>query len=119
MQLARKFPAPKFQIFDVEGKRTDTRQAVHTAEGVTAMEMEMKRTIEKMCHILFGVDIEGRWVDAYFPFTHPSWEYEILYGGNWMEVLGCGIMEHQILESGELPDLLSHLESISSRLGLF
>lgn len=46
---------------------------------------------------LFG-DVECRWVDAYFPFTEPSFELEIFFKGNWMEVLGCGVMEQVILD---------------------
>ena len=37
-------------------------------------------------------------MDSYFPFTQPSWELEILYQGNWLEVLGSGIMRNEILE---------------------
>lgn len=36
-------------------------------------------------------------VDAYFPFTAPSWELEIFHNEKWMEILGCGIMRHEIL----------------------
>lgn len=36
-------------------------------------------------------------VDAYFPFTQPSWELEIFYNDKWFEILGCGIMRHEIL----------------------
>ena len=39
------------------------------------------------------LDIEYRWVDCYFPFTHPSWELEIYFNDEWLEVLGCGIVE--------------------------
>lgn len=46
---------------------------------------------------LFG-DVECRWVDAYFPFTNPSFELEIFFKGKWMEVLGCGVMEQVILD---------------------
>ena len=46
-------------------------------------------------------DIEYRWVECYFPFTHPSWELEIKYLGEWMEVLGCGILEQKILTNCE------------------
>lgn len=45
-------------------------------------------------------DVEMQWVDAYFPFTHPSWELEIKYQGEWLEVLGCGIVEQELLSSG-------------------
>ena len=44
--------------------------------------------------------METRWVDQYFPFTHPSWELEVKHQGEWLEVLGCGIVEQEILHSG-------------------
>jgi len=42
-----------------------------------------------------------QWVDAYFPFTHPSWELEVKLNGEWMEMLGCGILEQKILNYGK------------------
>lgn len=37
---------------------------------------------------LFGdlKDEDIRWVDAYFPFTEPSFEMEIRWQGEWLEV---------------------------------
>jgi len=46
--------------------------------------------LEGMARQLFGSDVEMRWVDAYFPFTSPSLELEVMYEGEWLEVLGCG-----------------------------
>ena len=40
-----------------------------------------------------------RWVEANFPFTSPSFEIEIFYNENWLEVLGCGILKNDILRS--------------------
>mmetsp|Transcript_2105 Transcript_2105/g.7522 ORF Transcript_2105/g.7522 Transcript_2105/m.7522 type:complete len:453 (+) Transcript_2105:172-1530(+) len=76
------------------------------AAGCTAVELaerELKKTLEGLARHLFG-DVEMRWVDAYFPFTEPSMELEILYMGEWLEVLGSGVTEMKILEGAGLGD---------------
>ncbi|KAL5713873.1 phenylalanine--tRNA ligase [Ranunculus cassubicifolius] len=42
---------------------------------------ELKNTLEGLARHLFG-DVEMRWVDAYFPFTSPSYELEIYFKPN-------------------------------------
>lgn len=37
-----------------------------------------------------------RWVEAYFPFTSPSWELEIFHDGAWLEILGCGVSQQAL-----------------------
>ena len=37
-----------------------------------------------------------RWVEAYFPFTSPSWELEVFYQGDWLELLGCGVSQQAL-----------------------
>lgn len=70
------------------------------ASGLSATEFaakELKATLEGLVTHLFG-KVECRWVDAYFPFTEPSYELEIFYNGKWLEVLGCGVMQQVILD---------------------
>ncbi|KAH9431293.1 hypothetical protein MCOR02_008591 [Pyricularia oryzae] len=47
-----------------------------------------------------------RWVEAYFPFTSPSWELEVYYGGDWLEVLGCGVTQQHIYIEADQPSQL-------------
>ena len=58
---------------------------------------DLKATLEGMVDSIFG-PVEKRWVEAYFPFTEPSFELEIFYQGDWLEVLGCGVIHTGVLE---------------------
>uniref|UniRef100_A0A8C0QK99 phenylalanine--tRNA ligase n=1 Tax=Chelonoidis abingdonii TaxID=106734 RepID=A0A8C0QK99_CHEAB len=68
-------------------------------EAVRLVEFNLKQVLTKLVTHLFGDGLEIRWVDCYFPFTHPSFEMEISFQGEWMEVLGCGVMEQQLVNS--------------------
>ncbi|KAL6059548.1 phenylalanine--tRNA ligase [Balamuthia mandrillaris] len=62
------------------------------------VEQDMKSKLEGMVRSIFGPDLVIRWVDAYFPFTHPSWEMEIFFEDkDWLEVLGCGVVHQDIM----------------------
>ncbi|KAI5863470.1 phenylalanyl-tRNA synthetase [Durotheca rogersii] len=50
--------------------------------------------------------LQVRWVEAYFPFTSPSWELEVYYGGDWLEVLGCGVVKQDIYINAGVPNQL-------------
>lgn len=73
------------------------KQSCHTLEATKLMETQLKKHLIGLVQNLFGDNIQHRWVEAYFPFTHPSWELEIFYENQWMEVLGCGIVRNEIL----------------------
>lgn len=74
-----------------------THQPYHTLEAVKLTEQELKDTLVGLVKNLFGQKVKYRWVTTTFPFTHPSWELEIFHRDEWLEVLGCGIMRHEIL----------------------
>jgi phenylalanyl-tRNA synthetase alpha chain len=71
-------------------------------DGDKVAEVELKEILEGLAKHLFG-DVEMRWIDAYFPFTTPSFELEIFYNDQWLEVLGCGVMERAILDKNGRP----------------
>ena len=61
---------------------------------------QLKDLIYKIVVSLFGENIELRFRPSYFPFTEPSAEVDILSSeGNWLEILGCGIVNPIVLEN--------------------
>lgn len=65
--------------------------------GTELAAQDLKFVLSGLTKHLFG-DVEMKFVDAYFPFTEPSYELEIFFQGQWLEVLGCGVTQRQILE---------------------
>eukprot|EP00520_Triparma_pacifica_P013267 CAMPEP_0118649458 /NCGR_PEP_ID=MMETSP0785-20121206/9715_1 /TAXON_ID=91992 /ORGANISM="Bolidomonas pacifica, Strain CCMP 1866" /LENGTH=201 /DNA_ID=CAMNT_0006541749 /DNA_START=494 /DNA_END=1096 /DNA_ORIENTATION=- len=64
------------------------------------IEEDLKKVLSSMARTLFG-DVSMRWVDAYFPFTSPSYELEIFFNGEWLEVLGSGVIQQQIIRNAD------------------
>ena len=91
--------ATHYPVFhQMEGVKVWTEeQLAGQADPTAHVAAELKATLEGLARHLFG-PVEVRWVDAYFPFTEPSYEMEIFFNGAWMEVLGCGVMQQAILE---------------------
>ncbi|XP_029159396.1 probable phenylalanine--tRNA ligase, mitochondrial [Nylanderia fulva] len=92
------------KLFEHRGIESPEKQGCHTLEVVKIMEQELKNTLVNLAQVIFGKDIQCRWVDQYFPFTHPSWELEVLYNDKWLEILGCGIMRQEILQKSGAVD---------------
>ena len=48
-----------------------------------------------------GRAVETRFRASYFPFTEPSAEVDVrVGGGDWLEVLGCGLVHPRVLRAG-------------------
>ncbi|KAI0673001.1 phenylalanyl-tRNA synthetase [Trametes maxima] len=54
-----------------------------------------------------GEPLRVRWIEAYFPFTTPSYEVEVFFRGKWLEILGCGVVQQQTLDRARVPDSIS------------
>ena len=61
-----------FQIFSIPNLNVPLFQ-----DTSKALEISLKSFLEGICDTFFGPGCEKRWVDAYFPFTHPSYELEV------------------------------------------
>lgn len=67
---------------------------------------ELKFCLEQLIKSIIKQDIQMRWIDAYFPFTDPSAELEILYDNKWLEILGCGVLRDGVLKNANInPEL--------------
>lgn len=79
----------------------------HQLEFVAKVENNLHPSEELLC-LLNGLveylfpNCKYRVNPDYFPFTHPSYEYEVEYMGNYMEILGCGVVHPTIIEQNNL-----------------
>ncbi len=64
------------------------------------MEKELVQLLSGLCEILFP-GCEYRVKPDYFPFTNPSFEIEVNYNNKWLEILGCGIIQREILNNAK------------------
>lgn len=97
------------------------QDAHHSAAEAEAISAHLKRSLENMVVDVFSrakaaalkddpdfVDepLRMRWVEAYFPFTSPSYELEIYYAGDWLEVLGSGVVRQDLYINAGVPNKL-------------
>ena len=54
-------------------------------------------TIKSLLSYVFEEEIEIRMRPSFFPFTEPSMEIDILYKNKWIEVLGAGMINEEVL----------------------
>ncbi|KAL7549047.1 hypothetical protein ACHAWF_012314 [Thalassiosira exigua] len=98
----------------LEGVRLFPKEEMAGAEGLSGEEWttspecravgeDLKATLEGLMDHLFG-ETEKKWSEDYFPFTSPSYELEIKYEGEWLEVLGCGVVHEEVLAMADRAD---------------
>lgn len=76
----------------------------HQMEGVCIVEdnqdakEELLKKLEGLVNHLFP-GCEYRVNDDYFPFTNPSFEIEVKFNDEWLEILGGGVIQPSILNN--------------------
>ena len=96
--------------------RRDNVDATHAAvfhqiellavdEGLTFT--DLKGTVKVFLQAMFG-DVPIRFRASYFPFTEPSAEVDLQWNGRWLEVMGCGMVDPNVLKAvGYDPEVYS------------
>lgn len=105
----------------IHAERNPLQAEHHTPEEVEAIAAHLKRSLECVVVELFSrahtatiaaghvnanplEPLRVRWIEAYFPFTSPSWELEVFWQGDWLELLGCGVTKQDVLINARVPD---------------
>ncbi len=104
-------PPPIRVIAPGAAYRRDEVDATHAAqfhqiEGLYVDEnvsvADLKGTIEFFLHELLGAETEIRFRPHYFPFTEPSFEFDVrssaIKSGKWLELAGCGMVHPAVFE---------------------
>ena len=129
----RRIPAHGVPVEDdnptTHPQRNPLQTEHHSPEEVEAVAAHLKRSLERMVIKIFSEankakaraaaagasqgapeptaeeePLRVRWVEAYFPFTSPGWELEVFWQGDWLEVLGCGVIKQDLLVNSSVPD---------------
>ncbi len=68
-----------------------------------------------MLHLFQGIGgaskeepLRVRWIETYFPFTSPSFEVEVFFRGEWLEILGCGVVRQATLDTASMCQHLTY-----------
>ncbi len=58
---------------------------------------QLKWLLVKVCEAYLGRELEYRFRPSFFPFTEPSAELDIVWGDQWLELGGCGMVHPNVL----------------------
>jgi len=94
------------RVFRSDSDQTHTPQ-FHQVEGLLVDRdvtfADLKGLLSDFVNAFFEDDLEMRLRPSYFPFTEPSAEVDVRWrnadgtAGNWLEVLGCGMVHPNVL----------------------
>lgn len=103
----------------IHPERNPMQAEHHSVEEVEAIAAHLKRSVEDVVVEIFSKakwaalaagetipeePLKIRWIEAYFPFTSPSWELEVFWQGDWLELVGCGVVKQELPINAGVPD---------------
>lgn len=60
---------------------------------------DLKNALSEIVKAIFGEQVEYRFTEETFPYTDPSTEVEVKIGGEWIEILGSGMVKKSVLKN--------------------
>ena len=108
VRFMEEHPPPAYVVVPGRVFRTDTWDATHSPvfhqiEGL-AVDTDitfgdLKGTLAHFATEFFGPETRTRFVPHFFPFTEPSAEMLVWFHGEWLEMLGCGMVDPNVFEA--------------------
>ncbi len=74
----------------------DGWKLIPDTEGTLPLD-ELKRVLSEIVENVFGKETEYRFLDDEFPYTDPSTQIEVMVNGQWVEILGAGMVKPSVL----------------------
>lgn len=71
---------------------------LHPTSERTITQDDLKEVLANVVKAAFGNDVKYRFNEDNFPYTHSSIEMEVDKNGQWVEVLGAGLVQPGVLE---------------------
>jgi phenylalanyl-tRNA synthetase alpha chain len=59
---------------------------------------DLQDVLTTIVQTVFGNDVESQFLEDAFPYTDPSTQIEVKFGGEWLELLGAGVVRDSTLE---------------------
>lgn len=75
----------------------DGWKLIPNEEGTMLLD-ELKRVLSEIVETVFGKETEYRFLDDTFPYTDPSTQIEVMVNGQWVEILGAGMVKPSVLK---------------------
>ncbi|HLU06124.1 MAG TPA: phenylalanine--tRNA ligase subunit alpha [Woeseiaceae bacterium] len=91
------------RVYRCDSDQTHTPM-FHQVEGLVVDRgisfANLKAVLHQFVESFFERDAKLRFRASYFPFTEPSAEVDVLWGGDkWLEILGCGMVHPNVLRN--------------------
>lgn len=96
------------KVFRIETTDLTHEATFYQAEGLMVDEKgkvtlaHLKGVLETFIKKLFRHDIEIRLRPGYFPFVEPGVEIDLKFKGEWLEVLGAGMVHPNVLRNANV-----------------